>query len=88
MCNRFGYCLYLIDCCRVCYLCFTRRAEYFPLTSCEASKFFTPNAKPPSNAESSRKLLELVKPPSILSLPGRYCSAWPTNGGNSQAKRL
>ncbi|KAF8060735.1 hypothetical protein FPV67DRAFT_304582 [Lyophyllum atratum] len=34
--------LYLIDCRRVCYFCFTRRAEYFPLTSREASKFFPP----------------------------------------------
>ena len=71
-CNRFGSYLYLIDCRRVCYLCFTERAEYFPLTSHEASKFFTPNTKPRSKAKSSRKLLELAKPPSILSLPGRY----------------
>ncbi|KAF8055628.1 hypothetical protein FPV67DRAFT_1567466 [Lyophyllum atratum] len=57
-------------CRRVCYFCFTRRAEYFPLTSREASKFFTPDARPQSNAKSFRKLLELAKPPSILSLPG------------------
>jgi hypothetical protein len=69
-CNRFGDHLYLIDCCRVCYFCFTRRAEYLPLTSREASKFF---AKPQRKAKSSRKLLELAKPPNILSLPGRYC---------------
>jgi hypothetical protein len=87
-CNRFGDHLYLIDCRRVCYFCFTRRAEYFPLTSREASKFFKPNAKPQSNAKSSRKLLELAKPPSILSLPGRYCGAWTTRVGGLQARRL
>jgi hypothetical protein len=86
-CNRFGDHLYLIDCRRVCYFCFTRRAEYLPLTSHEASKFFTLNAKPKSNAKSSRKLLELAKPPSVLSLPGRYCGAWTTRGG-LQPRRL
>jgi hypothetical protein len=86
-CNLFGDHLYLIDCRRVCYFCFTRRAEYFPLTSREASKFFTPNAKPQSNAKCSRKkLLELAKHPSILSLPGRYCSAWTKRGGDFAAE--
>ncbi|KAF8068004.1 hypothetical protein FPV67DRAFT_1494530 [Lyophyllum atratum] len=75
-CDRFGDHLYLIDCRRVCYFCFNQRAEYFPLTSREASKFFTPVAGPRSKAKSSRKLLELAKPPSILSLPGQYCGAW------------
>ncbi|KDR68846.1 hypothetical protein GALMADRAFT_935929 [Galerina marginata CBS 339.88] len=87
-CDRFGNFLYLIDCRRVCYFCFTRRAEYFPLTSRESSKFFTPNAKPQRNAPSSRKLLEFAKPPSILSLPGRYCSSGITRGGIFQARRL
>ena len=84
-CNRFGDHLYLIDCRRVCYFCFTRRAEYLPLTIRGASKFF---AKPQSKFKSSRKLLELAKPPSILSLPGRYCGAWTTRGGGSQPRRL
>lgn len=88
-CNRFGDHLYLIDCRRICYLCFTRRAEYFPLTSREASKFFTPIAKPKRNAKSSCKLLELAKPPSILSLPRRYCVAWNLRGGgNLRPRRL
>ncbi len=86
-CNRFGDHLCLIDCRRVCYFCFTRRVEYFPLTSREASKFFTP-AKPWSNAKSSRKQLELVKPPSILSLPGRYCSTAIKWGGILRVRRL
>ena len=84
-CNRFGNYLYLIDCRRVCYFCFTRRVEYFPLTSREAYKFFT---KPQSKAESSRKLLELANPPSILSLPGRYCSACVMKVGGLRVKRL
>jgi hypothetical protein len=87
-CNRFGDHLYLIDCRRVCYFCFTQRAEYFPLTSREASKFFVPSAKPQRNAKSSRKLLKLAKPPSILSLPGRYCGPWTTRGGYLRARRL
>ena len=86
-CNRFGDHLYLIDCRRVCYFCFTQRAEYSPLTIREASKFFKPNVKPKSNAKSSRKLLELEKPPSILSLPGRY-GAYTERGGRLQARRL
>lgn len=87
-CNRFGDHLYLIDCRRVCYFCFTQRSGYFPLTSREAYRLFTPNAKPQSNDKSVRKLFELAKPPSILSLPGRYCYAWTTRGGILQSKRL
>ena len=87
-CNRFGDHLYLIDCRRVCYFCFTRRAEYLPLTSREASKFFVPNAKLRSKAKSSRKLLKFANPPSILSLPGRYCGAWTARGGGLRPRRL
>ena len=76
-CNRFGNYLYLIDCRRVCHFCFTRRAEYFPLTISEASRFVS---KPQSKAKSSRRLLELAKPPSILSLPGKYCNVFRTKG--------
>ena len=87
-CNRFGDHLYLIDCRCVCYFCFTRRVEYFPLTSGQAAKFFTPNAKPGSKAKSSRrKLLELAKPPSILSLPGRFSSACTRSGAGARATR-
>ena len=88
-CNHFGDYVYLIDCCRVCYFCFTMRAEYFPLTSREASKFFkffAPNAKPKRDAKSSHKLLALAKLPSILSLPGRYCFAWTERGGTWQRR--
>ncbi|EDR13153.1 uncharacterized protein LACBIDRAFT_292411 [Laccaria bicolor S238N-H82] len=85
-CNHFGDYLYLIDCRRVCYFCFTELPEYFPLTSHAASRLFTLNAK--SNAKSFRKLFELVKPPSILSLPGRYCCGSLTRGGNLQSRRL
>ncbi|EDR13146.1 uncharacterized protein LACBIDRAFT_322614 [Laccaria bicolor S238N-H82] len=84
-CNLFGDYLYLIDCRRVCYFCFTERPEYFPLTSREAYRLFTLNATPQSNAKSFRKLFELAKPPSILSLPGRYCGALTVRG---QSKRL
>ncbi|KAL0949130.1 hypothetical protein HGRIS_009214 [Hohenbuehelia grisea] len=87
-CNRFGDHLYLIDCRRVCYFCFTEKAEYFPLTTYEASKFFIPGPKPQSKAQSSRKLLQSANPPSILSLPGRYCSGWTQRGGNLQSRRI
>ena len=84
--SRFGNYLYLIDCRRVCYSCFTKRAEYFPLTSREASGFFTPNAKRQSKAKSSRKFLELAKTPSILSLPGQYARG--PRGGYWRQRRL
>ncbi|KAH7127370.1 hypothetical protein EDB81DRAFT_907605 [Dactylonectria macrodidyma] len=45
-CERFGDHLYLIDCRRVCYFCFTRRLEYFPLTIGRASRLFTPRITP------------------------------------------
>jgi hypothetical protein len=86
-CNRFGHHLYLIDCRRVCYLCYTQQPEFFPLTRHEASKLFTPNAMPQSHAKGSRKLLDLAKiSPSILSLPGRY-SSYPWEG-KLRRKRL
>lgn len=89
-CERFGDHLYLIDCRRVCYFCFTRHLEYFPLTSAQASAFFTParNGTLRRNAITSRRLLHVAKPPSILSLPGRYCTAWGRDGGNLVRKRL
>jgi hypothetical protein len=87
-CDHFGDHLYLIDCRRVCWICFMGRPEYFPLTSSEASKFFASNTELQNNGKSPRKLLELANPPSILSLPGRYCWPWTTRGGNLQRKRL
>lgn len=44
-CERFGDHLYLTDCRRVCYFCFTRRPEYFPVTIGQASSFFAPDGK-------------------------------------------
>ena len=61
-----------------------RVGEYFPLTSREASKFFT---RPQGKAKSSRKLLELARPPSIVSLPGRYCVGT-IRGAGLWARRL
>ncbi|KAK4154289.1 hypothetical protein C8A00DRAFT_14591 [Chaetomidium leptoderma] len=87
-CERFGDHLYLIDCRRVCYLCFIRRPEYFPLTVGQASSFFTPDETQQRNATTARKLLRVANPPSVMSLPGRYCSAWGDDGGNLARKRL
>ncbi|KAI1429651.1 hypothetical protein F5Y12DRAFT_415427 [Xylaria sp. FL1777] len=87
-CKRFGDHLYLIDCRRVCYLCYTRHPEFFPLTTQQASAFFTPNLKKQRKAATSRQILHAAKPPSVLSLPGRYCTAWGSDGGNLARKRL
>ncbi|KAH7186525.1 hypothetical protein DER44DRAFT_188546 [Fusarium oxysporum] len=87
-CERFGDHLYLIDCRRVCYFCFTRRLEYFPLTIGRASSFFTPDGTQQRSAITSRQRLRAANPPSILSLPGRYCTAWTSEGGNLVRKRL
>ncbi|KAJ3721147.1 hypothetical protein C8R42DRAFT_703081 [Lentinula raphanica] len=51
-------------------------------------KLFISNAKLQTKAESSRKRLDLTKLPSILSLPGRYCSGWNHSEGNSQRRRI
>ncbi|KAG5768256.1 hypothetical protein H9Q72_004160 [Fusarium xylarioides] len=86
-CERFGDHLYLIDCRRVCYFCFTRRLEYFPLTIGRASSFFTHGTQQRS-AITSRQRLRAANPPNILSLPGRYCTSWNSEGGSSVRKRL
>ncbi|KAM9880931.1 hypothetical protein VDGL01_04939 [Verticillium dahliae] len=39
-------------------------------------------------AISARQLLQSANPPSVLSLPGRYCTAWGSGGGNLARKRL
>ncbi|TWU71610.1 hypothetical protein ED733_000479 [Metarhizium rileyi] len=87
-CERFGDHLYLIDCRRVCYFCFTRRLEYFPLTVGRASSFFTSDGMKQRNAITSRHHLRAANPPSVLTLPGRYCTAWGSKGGNLARKRL
>ncbi|KAF1948854.1 hypothetical protein CC80DRAFT_583333 [Byssothecium circinans] len=87
-CDRFGDYLYLIDCRRVCYLCFTRRLEYFPLTIGRASSFFTPDGTQQRSAITSRQRLRAANLPSVLSLPGRYYTAWSSEGGNLVRKRL
>jgi len=87
-CERFGDHLYLIDCRRVCYFCFTRRLEYFPLTIGRASSFFTSGGTQQRHAATSRQRLLAANPPSVLSLPGRYCSAWANEGGQLARKRL
>ncbi|KAH7311926.1 hypothetical protein BKA65DRAFT_530390 [Rhexocercosporidium sp. MPI-PUGE-AT-0058] len=88
MCESFDGHLYLIDCRRLCYLCFTRRPEYMPLTIGLASTFFLPDTTKQRHAITSRQCLRAANPPSILSLPGRYCTAWSEKGGNLVRKRL
>ncbi|KAF5021563.1 hypothetical protein F66182_6392 [Fusarium sp. NRRL 66182] len=88
-CKRFGDYLYLIDCRRVCYFCFTRRPEYFPLTIGRASSFFTPKGtQQQRSAITSRQRLRAANLPSVLSLPGRYCTSWAGERGNLAQKRL
>ena len=81
-CDRFGDHLYLVDCRRACYFCFTRRPEFLPLTATQAAGHLT---------YSEWQQLEAVFPgqfPSVLSLPGRYCASWVGNPGNLSRKRL
>ncbi|KAH9884600.1 hypothetical protein F4778DRAFT_556881 [Xylariomycetidae sp. FL2044] len=59
-CGLFGGYLYLITCKRVCYVCFTERKEYFPVSLTLAVR----QAKVPKKALSHL--------PQVLSLPGRY----------------
>ncbi|KAG6106113.1 hypothetical protein E4U13_007583 [Claviceps humidiphila] len=88
-CERFGDYLYLIDCRRVCYLCFTRRLEYFPLTIGRASSLITHDMMQRCKATSGRQYLRVANIPRIQSLPGEYCTAWAgRDGGNSVRKRL
>ncbi|KAI9159128.1 hypothetical protein HJFPF1_07136 [Paramyrothecium foliicola] len=62
-CDRFGSYVYLVRCERVCYLCFTQRDAYLPLTVSEATK----------GKLMSRKELQFL--PHVLSLPGRYTAS-------------
>ncbi|KAG6057933.1 hypothetical protein E4U32_004849 [Claviceps aff. humidiphila group G2b] len=88
-CECFGDHLYLIDCRRVCYYCFTERLEYFPLTVGRASKLVTHDMIQRSKATSSRQYLRVANISSIQSLPGEYCTAWVgRDRGNSVRKRL
>ncbi|KAF2871874.1 hypothetical protein BDV95DRAFT_492500 [Massariosphaeria phaeospora] len=87
-CERFGDHLYLIDCRRVCHFCFTQRLEYFPLTVGRASAFFTSDGAQQRHSITSRQRLRTANLPSVLSLPGRYCTAWADGGGNLAPKRL
>lgn len=88
-CERFGDHLYLIDCRRVCYFCFTQRPDYFPLTIGRAASLFaSDNRKHQSHAINKRQQLRMANLPSVLSLPGRYCTPWVNEGGNSARKQL
>ncbi|KAG6083484.1 hypothetical protein E4U31_006825 [Claviceps sp. LM219 group G6] len=88
-CECFGDHLYLIDCRRVCYHCFTERLESFPLTVGRASKLVTHDMIQRSKATSSRQYLRVANISSIQSLPGEYCTAWVgRDRGNSVWKRL
>ncbi|GJD02227.1 F-box domain-containing protein [Colletotrichum higginsianum] len=92
-CDRYGDHLYLIDCSRVCYFCFTRRPEYWPLTAGRASSVFM-SCRPittstnTASSSSNRQRLLAANLPSVLSLPGRYCTSWAYEGGNLVRKRL
>lgn len=87
-CERFGDHLYLITCRRVCYFCFTRRLEYCPLTMGRALRFVNVDETQESGVMTSRQRLRSSNPPSVLSLPGRYCAAGTGRGGNLQRTRL
>ncbi|KAG6151611.1 hypothetical protein E4U37_004695 [Claviceps purpurea] len=60
-CERFGDHLYLINCRRVCYHCFTRRLEYFPLTVGRASSLITHDMIQRCKATSNRQYLRRLQ---------------------------
>jgi hypothetical protein len=91
-CERFGDHLYLVSCRRACYFCFTRRLEYLPLTLGQALKLASsPDSRTKGchSTAATRRRIYAAKPPSILSLPGRY-SPWASESGNkcSSQRRL
>ena len=87
-CDLFGDHLYLVACRRVCYFCYTRRIEYFPLTVGRASRLFNPKGPQQRAAMSGPQRLRAANIPRILSLPGRYCTAWTRKEGTLVQKRL
>lgn len=78
-CSRFGDFLYLIDCRRVCYLCFTERPEYSPLTIGRASRLLI--ADPTRPRVAGRQSLRAAESPGALRLPRRYGDAWTGESG-------
>lgn len=59
-CDRFGHCLYLITCKRVCYYCFTENVSYFPISAMVVAK------------RTSLTRRELESLPHVLSVPGLW----------------
>lgn len=59
-CKSFGAYLYLITCRRVCYFCFTKHLDYFPVSAAQVNQYTSPE----------RGQLETL--PRVLSLMGRY----------------
>ncbi|KAK4100544.1 hypothetical protein N658DRAFT_497281 [Parathielavia hyrcaniae] len=60
-CDRFGGYLYIITCRRVCYFCFIRHTDYFPLLGQQAAQM---------TGLSRKDLIGTL--PHVRSLPGRY----------------
>ena len=87
-CERFGNHLYLIDCRRVCYFCFTTRIEYEPLTIDRASRILARKGAQKKRAAGERQRLRAANLPSVRSLPGQYCAAWALGGGVMVRRRL
>lgn len=60
-CSRSGNYIYLINCIRVCYFCFTSHSDYYPVSSIKAAKM--------TNLSIATVKKQL---PFISSIPGRY----------------
>lgn len=78
-CGRFGDHLYLADCVRVCYRCFTREPQFLAVPETSAERFqppppgVTPMQFPcPLNKTQRRRV---ANAPSIISLPGPRCTS-------------
>lgn len=59
-CGDFGGYLYLVTCCRVCFLCFTEKPDYLPILRKDAIRKFGLGSK------------HLASLPCLKSFPGRY----------------
>lgn len=70
-CDRFGGYLYLITCSRVCYFCFTRNVDYFPLSASQATKL------------TGLSRGDLKGLPHVFSLPGRYTPSAKSSKGRT-----
>ncbi|KAH6982313.1 hypothetical protein BKA56DRAFT_585681 [Ilyonectria sp. MPI-CAGE-AT-0026] len=91
-CGRFGDHLFLLECLRVCYRCFTRNPQFLPVPETSAERFqppptgITPMQFPCPLAKTQRR--RVANAPSIISLPGSYCTSLSHEAGSRVERRI